>query len=166
MQRLLKVHSLLLVTILLLIIVFCSFLIFEFDEKILFGLIGIIVTFYFGINKTKIEDDKLFKELFRDFNLRYSALNESLHNITSSNKSIEELTFDEKDKIYDYFNLCAEEYYWYKKNRISKDVWNSWKYGMNYWYSKPIIKEMWESEIDNDQKISYYIKAGDDFFKD
>ena len=98
MKRLLKVHRILLVSILIVILVFCLYIILDYDEKILLGSIGIVVTFYFGISKTQMENDRFFKELFRDFNLRYTALNECLYDITNSGKELEELSFKEKDK--------------------------------------------------------------------
>ncbi|MFD1016889.1 hypothetical protein [Winogradskyella rapida] len=167
MKRILKIYYILFTCLIGSSIVIITYLYNSYDEKLLLGLIGIIATFYFGLSKTQMENDRFFKELFRDFNLRYTALNECLYNITNSDKTIEDLSFREKDKIYDYFNLCAEEYYWYKKNRISPTVWKSWKNGMDFWYSKPIIREMWEEEItNNNSRLSYYMESNEDFFKD
>lgn len=166
MKKILKVNWISILSIIAVITVFIVFVYFPFDEKLLLGFIGAIVTFYFGINKTQIENDKFFKELFRDFNLRYTKLNEPLYIITSSKKSAGELTFSERDTIYDYFNLCAEEYYWYKKNRINETVWRSWKNGMEFWISKPIIKDLWDEEMENtNSKASYYMNSNEDFFK-
>ena len=166
MKRTLKVHYILIIAFIAIIVALVSYLYFKYDEKLLLGAIGVITTFYFGITKTQMENDRFFKELFRDFNLRYSELNKSLYDITSSNKPIEKLTFEEKDIIYDYFNLCAEEYYWHKKNRINNSVWQSWKNGMDFWFSKPIVKEMWEEEMSNsNSKASYYMKSNENFFK-
>lgn len=167
MKRFLKAYKISIVAIIIVIIVFWAYLNYKFDEKLLLGIIGAVATLYFGITKTQMENDRFFKELFRDFNLRYTALNECLYNITNSGKELEELSFKEKDKIYDYFNLCAEEYYWYKKNRISPTVWKSWKNGMDFWYSKPIIKEMWKDEMANsNSRESYYMESNENFFKD
>lgn len=167
MKRFFNIYKFSIVAIILVIVAFSTYLCYKYDEKLLLGALGVIVTFYFGITKTQMENDRLFKELFRDFNLRYSELNECLYNITDSDKTIESLSFKEKDKIYDYFNLCAEEYYWFKKNRINKNVWYSWKEGMKYWYSKPLIKEMWMNEVsDSNAKASYYLKPNENFFED
>ncbi|MFD0992381.1 hypothetical protein [Tenacibaculum geojense] len=167
MKRFFNIYKLPIVALILVLVAFSTYLYFEYDDKLFLGSLGVIVTIYFGITKTEMENDKLFKELFRDFNLRYSELNECLYKITESNKTLENLSFKEKDKVYDYFNLCAEEYYWYKKNRINKKVWNSWKEGMKYWYSKPIIKELWKKEMDNSNaKSSYYLELDESFFED
>ena len=69
-------------------------------------------------------------------------------------------------KLNDYFNLCAEEYYWYKKGRIDDTIWKSWQAGMNSWYTnKPVIKEAWEKEYKNFGHQSFYLKKGEQFFK-
>lgn len=71
-----------------------------------------------------------------------------------------------KQKVIDYFNLCAEEYFWFHhKNRIDPIVWKSWHKGMNYWYNNvPCIEQMWQDEIKANGEDSYYIGNGDGFF--
>ncbi len=166
-MKVLKVYFTLLISLLAISIVFVTYLLINYDEKILLGAVGITITFYFGVTKVQIENDRFFKELFRDFNERYSELNKPLYDIAGSIKTKEMLSFEEKDTIYDYFNLCAEEYYWFKKNRISNDVWKSWKSGMDFWYEKPIIKNMWEDELKNSKsRLSYYLKPNENFFTD
>lgn len=55
--------------------------------------------------------------------------------------------------LYDYFNLCAEEYFYYKSGYIDIDVWQSWVEGMKYYASNPEIRRIWLSEL---QSGSYY----------
>lgn len=166
MKRILKVYYTLILSVFLSALAFTFYIICAYNAKVLLGILGVIVTFYLGISKTQMENDKFFKELFRDFNMRYTVLNKPLYDITNSKEEIDHLTFEEKDKIYDYFNLCAEEYYWYKKNRINKAAWKSWKSGMDFWYSKPIIKKMWDDEMMNsNSRTSYYLNSREDFFK-
>ena len=63
-----------------------------------------------------------------------------------------------KFKINDYFNLCAEEYYWYSKKRIDNRIWNSWKKGMDDIYNKSeIIRTQWQEEIKNDGWKDFYL---------
>ncbi|PKQ46075.1 hypothetical protein [Confluentibacter flavum] len=140
-------------------------LIIEIEPSLLLGLLGGVITFFLGLTKIYMEDDRFFKELYLDFNLRYDKLNSKLYKITKNKKSMKELDFKDKNVIYDYFNLCAEEYFWFKKNRIEKAVWNSWKNGMNFWYSKDIIKTMWEEEMKAGSKKSYYMSSNEYFFK-
>lgn len=59
------------------------------------------------------------------------------------------------DPVYDYLNLCSEEYYWYKKNFVDEDVWQCWLSGMQKWYASSFFIE----NIVKDEKkkeASYY----------
>ena len=119
-----------------------------------------------------LSTDNLQKQLFTELNGRYNKLNDLLQFI---------LDFDEEEirryhnsdndalfgaykksfikfKINDYFNLCAEEYYWFSKNRIDDRIWDAWKKGMNDIYdSSSIIREQWKDEIQNDGWKSFYL---------
>lgn len=53
------------------------------------------------------------------------------------------------NSIYDYINLCSEEYYWYKKGLIDEDVWRCWKKGMQDWYRNSFfIEKIVDREIE------------------
>ena len=110
----------------------------------------------------------MMKDLFKEFNERYDKLNHSLHKIEKNCKKLSDLEDSPKlaYKLNDFFNLCAEEYFWYKKGRIDKDIWSAWSDGMNDWYNNvEVIQNAWEAEIKNRGYTSYYIKKKDDFFK-
>jgi len=55
--------------------------------------------------------------------------------------------------LYDYFNLCAEEYLYYKSGYIDSNVWESWTQGMKIFTNDDEIKRLWVHEI---QSGSYY----------
>jgi hypothetical protein len=132
------------------------------------GLIALFVSFYFARTNKKREDDIFQKDLFKEFNRRYDSLNGHLYSIIAKYDSLEskEMRADDKNVLYDFFNLCAEEYYWYKKGRIDKKLWDSWNAGMNYWYSFPVFQQLWEKEISSKNgRVSYYLENGDEFFK-
>ncbi len=120
------------------------------------GIIISIATIYYGHLKYKIEDDKMFKELFDDFNKRYDdKFNDLINEIRDG--YISELTREQKNKIIDYFNLCAEEFLWYKKGRIPFDVWSAWKSGMIANIQIPLVYRIYKLEISNTNiLISYY----------
>ncbi|SCY96157.1 hypothetical protein [Flavobacterium caeni] len=111
----------------------------------------------FGIRQYKIENDKMFKELFQAFNEKYDIkFNNVLNLIVEKyqNDANYQLDNDEKALLVDYINLCAEEYLWYKKGRIDADVWSAWENGMRYYFQlKPISICV---EIEKTQKESYY----------
>ena len=138
---------------------------------IILGVIGYFITAYFAKSSKQIAKDNMMKELFKDFNSRYDKLNNNLVRLDKDKPSLEELKkiadYDEYHQtIIDFFNLCAEEFYWYHhKKRIDPIVWNSWQKGMNYWYNNiPAIQQLWEKEIENDGKVSYYIIDRNEFF--
>jgi len=130
------------------------------------GLFGILITIIFNNFNRKLSKDKMNKELFTEFNARYDKLNDSLNKIVYEYKKIEDIEKNPelKNDLIDYFNLCAEEYYWYKKERIDSLVWEAWSDGMNDWYEHDIIKKAWDKEIEKFGCRSYYIKNKHDFF--
>lgn len=148
------------------------------------GTLSVIVTGGLGVavwfstkkyNKTQISlaSHQLQKELFTEFNQRYDKLNGYLEIITKY-KSLKELEKEKlkkqqflRDKLNDYFNLCAEEYYWYNNGRIDEDLWKSWEVGMNAWYDNhAIIREAWREEYDSFGYQSFYLKKDEQFFNE
>ena len=143
------------------------------NQAAFIGLIGIGITWYFSRLNRKRESDKMLKDLFEEFNERYDLLNNKIYDIVKTSKDnkevseLSELTADQKKTLIDYFNLCAEEYFWFKRKRIDDKIWKSWKAGMDYWYSYDIISQMWHEEVKTrNGKLSYYIDNGDEFFED
>lgn len=130
------------------------------------GSFGLIITLVYNYQSRKLSNDKMNKELFTEFNLRYDKFNDSLNKIVSECETVEELEKDTKLKndLIDYFNLCAEEYFWHKKGRIDPLIWKAWSAGMNDWYKYPVIQAAWEKEIKEFDCRSYYIKDKNEFF--
>jgi len=125
-------------------------------KELFIGIIGSIATLYFGYLKYKIENDKVFIELFKTFNERYnSKINDLINELRRKERDI--LTTDEEVLIIDYFNLCSEEYMWKTKNRIPERVWEAWKAGMLENLEIPLIKELFENEVKSKNgRLSYY----------
>jgi len=115
------------------------------------GIVGTFVSLIYFIQKQRLDELQLFRELFREFNERYNRLNEDLERIIQS--STPEITPGERDLLIDYFNLCGEEYFYYKKGYIDPMVWDAWHNGMKYIVSTPKILEIWNAE---QQTNSYY----------
>jgi hypothetical protein len=118
--------------------------------EILISWTGIVVAFFYFIHKQGLEEVRLFNELFKECNARYDGLNEQLNRIVSENK---ELSVDEKNLLYDYFNLCGEEYIYYRRGYIYPEVWTAWCNGMKYFMKNGYIKKLWEEE---ERLGSYY----------
>jgi len=120
-------------------------------EIVVTALGGIFSSAYF-VQKQKLEELRLFKELFTEFNHRYDQMNEKLNKILQGTQN-EKLTEQEINYLYDYFNLCGEEYLYYKQGYILPEVWESWKNGMRTFSKNNRIRELWEDEL---KENSYY----------
>ena len=148
-------------------------------SSIVLGSAGIIITIIFSLLRHKIEHDRIMKELFVEFNSRYDKLNDNLNLIKEKYDELKKgkddvnqiaITFKSEKELYpkliDYFNLCAEEYYWTGKKRIDDEIWNSWLKGMKYWYNEfPIIEYIWKDEIKGENWKSYYLESNINIFE-
>ncbi|MFZ1809316.1 MAG: hypothetical protein WAU36_18930 [Cyclobacteriaceae bacterium] len=142
----------------------------EIVSTLILGGFGICITLYYSWRSKKLADDQMMKELFTEFNRRYDDLNDDLQIVHDKYPTSDELEKAEnyaylKNKIIDFFNLCAEEYFWHKKGRIDDDIWISWNTGMKFWYKVKSIKDLWQEEIKDRGLISYYITNKKDFFQ-
>lgn len=132
------------------------------------ALAGVVVTVIFQRSAERLSKDRMMKELFTEFNQRYDQLNDHLMFLEKKNLTLLEL--DEnlkcKAKVIDFFNLCAEEFYWYKKGRIDPKVWRAWSSGMNYWVNEvDAIRDLWLRELAANGKTSYYLDENEEFFQ-
>ena len=76
-------------------------------ESLIATTLGTTLGFCYFVQKQKLDELRLFKDLFTDFNRRYDEMNERLEDIRAGNRRIEP---DLRNTLVDYFNLCAEEY--------------------------------------------------------
>ncbi|EPZ49660.1 hypothetical protein M902_0699 [Bacteriovorax sp. BAL6_X] len=128
--------------------------------------------------KYKLDKENAKRELFTQLNERYDELNDHLEELlhiefetqinsqVNNERSLDEvweyLFEDEPCRIppyiaatFDYINLCSEQYYWYKKGFIDKQVWSCWHKGMQDWYKysfflKKVVKR------EKERNSSYY----------
>lgn len=138
--------------ILFLIIITLIYLLEILDIGAFIGLITSIVTFYIGYLQQRLHDDKIFKELFENFNKRYDSYNDLIN--SCSRESSKVLKKKEINKVIDYLNMCAEEYLWYKKGRIPAEVWKAWKKGILFNIKIHQIYKVYSAE--RKQRESYY----------
>ena len=144
--------------IILLLILFAAGLLFFFllrgyNWTAMISIIGGLFSAIYFIQKQELDEAKLFKELFLEFNRRYDYLNEKLNNIIRNKNNAKDLGFDDINTLYDYFNLCGEEYLFYKKGYIYPKVWRSWVRGMKVFYEDERIQKKWLKEFGTE---SYY----------
>ncbi|MBM4339487.1 MAG: hypothetical protein FJ110_08070 [Deltaproteobacteria bacterium] len=122
------------------------------DWKLIITLVGSIISSIYFIEKQKLEQMALFKELFTDFNRRYDGMNERLNQILEEDQE-KPLSKDQIHLLYDYFNLCGEEYLFYKQGLIYPEVWKAWSNGIKIFGKNKRIRDLWQKEAQSD---SYY----------
>jgi hypothetical protein len=93
-----------------------------------------------------LQETRLFTELFQVFNERYDRLNQRLNELASVVDGTA-LSADSQQLLMDYFNLCAEEYLYFRSGYIDEDVWRSWTCGMRVYAQVPAIRQIWEREL-------------------
>ena len=92
------------------------------DNNVKFMIIGVPFTFLFLVQKQKLEETHLFKELFNEFNARYDLMNEDLNLIRTATGAIKTSPPDQEALVlYDYFNLCAEEHHFYSQGLHTRE---------------------------------------------
>jgi hypothetical protein len=79
-------------------------------RELLISTIGGICGFFYFLYPQHLDETKLFKELFVSFNGRYDELKDDL-NAVLFDLSEGVLSSDQRETDFNYFNLCAEEYF-------------------------------------------------------
>lgn len=149
-------------------------------SPLIISIAALYISYRYNFKSRELANDKMMKELFLECNSRYDSLNDTINLVLSMDTDEDINKFFEMDddeiiknktkslilyKINDYFNLCAEEYYWKQKGRIDDAIWLSWQVGMNNIYNdSKIIQEMWQQECMNEGYKSYYINKQNAFF--
>jgi hypothetical protein len=104
----------------------------------------------FYLYRRHAEDARLVKELLKEFNERYDNLGTDLQFAVSRNGNFEKET---ELKFVRYFNLCAEEWLFWKAGYICDPVWRAWENGMKQYSRDPRVVALWQKEQKTD---SYY----------
>lgn len=157
-------------------------------QTIIASIFAAYIAYRFNSSKYKLDKEVAKRELFTKLNERYDKLNDYLEKLVHSEfettmdaefngeRSLdmiwEDLFESEpnlKSKnitaVFDYINLCSEQYYWYRKGFIDENVWQCWKKGMQDWYRHSFfIKKLIERE--KERNASYYNHDFLDIFKD
>jgi hypothetical protein len=124
----------------------------EHRPELSLSAIGVIAGFGYFLYGQHLNETKLFKELFVEFNARYDKLNDGLNRILVG-PNAGELSESERELVFSYFSLCAEEYFFYRAGYIDESVWESWCRGMNVFFGHPRIRDLWDADC---KAGSYY----------
>jgi hypothetical protein len=122
------------------------------DFKLLATVIGTFLSLLYFLQKQRLEETKLFREIFSDCNKRYDVMNDRLNAIVDDRDS-ETLSPEARATLNDYFNLCGEEYLYYTQGYIFPSVWLAWYNGMKFFINNPRINAVWAEEKKSE---SYY----------
>lgn len=122
----------------------------EGDWRVLLTILGGLLSGALIVQKQNLDELRLLHDLFKDFNARYDVYNSKLQRIANTGMSD---PIEDRGLIVDYFNLCAEEYWWFKAGHLPDDVWQSWCRGMLWYLEKKPFADIWTQEVVTD---SYY----------
>lgn len=105
---------------------------------------GVILSLAYFLQKQKLEETRLFREIFKECNERYELMRDALEAISQKDPS----AVDEKERaqVVDYLNLCGEEYLYFKRGYIDPAVWKAWHNGMKHLAAFPSIQLIWNQE--------------------
>lgn len=113
------------------------------------AIIGIAAGFVYFVQKQKLEELVLFDRLFTRFNERYAALHDRLQQaVRAEPGGVVGIAW--RDVFDQYFNLCAEEYLFYRQGRILPEVWRTWCRGMLHYLADPRVRGFWASQEPGD----------------
>lgn len=125
------------------------------DEKrtqVAFTLVGASAVLVHFLYVRHLEETKMFRELFTEFNARYDKLNERLNALVNS-EQLCPLKPQEKNLLFDYFNLCGEEFFFYHSGYIPDKVWDAWRRGIQGFIKYDCIRDLLRTELEGG---SYY----------
>lgn len=105
---------------------------------------GGALSFSYFVQKQKLEELRLFKELFKEFNARYDSLQDRLLPVLCKTEG--DLTSDELFVVNEYFNLCGEEYLYYRLGYIDPAAWIAWENGMRFYMKNSRIAGFWKKD--------------------
>jgi len=108
--------------------------------EVMFAAIGGVWALAFYLQQRHAEDTRFLKELLTDCNARYNELNDRLQTAVWSNSPFEDQA---RLAFIDYFNLCAEEWLFWRKGYIDRVVWDAWEAGMRQYSKDPRVAELW-----------------------
>jgi hypothetical protein len=120
--------------------------------ELLLAVIGAAAAFFHFLYGQHNFNTERFVELFAQFNARFDDLNDDLNRIRDEHADTP-LAPKDMQVLYDYFNLCGEEYLYFKAGFIDGSVWRSWLNGMSHFAAGERIQRVWASELKQD---SYY----------
>ena len=120
------------------------------SSSVLLIVIGGIGALAFYLHRRHAEEARLVKELLKEFNERYDKLGADLQFAIFRRGDFEK---EIELKFVRYFNLCAEEWLFWRAGYIYDPVWRAWQNGMRQYSKDERVMAIWDAEAKTD---SYY----------
>lgn len=120
------------------------------SSSVLLSVVGSFWALSFYLHRRHADDARLVKDLLKDFNERYDKMGTDLQFAMSSRGDFERET---ELRFVRYFNLCAEEWLFWKAGYIYDPVWKAWENGMRQYSGDRRVIALWKKE---EQTESYY----------
>lgn len=89
------------------------------ETQVAIAWVGSVWAITYFLHQHELEKNRFFLELFREFNQRYDRMNDHLQTLRGASAV---LSAEDRALVIDYFNLCAEEYLFYRMGYIPKNV--------------------------------------------
>ena len=120
------------------------------SASVLLSIVGTFWALAFYFHRRHADAARFVKELLTEFNDRYDKLGSDLQFAIWRRGDFE---METELKFIRYFNLCAEEWLFWKAGYIYEEVWRAWENGMKQYGRDPRVIALWKKEEATD---SYY----------
>ena len=115
---------------------------------LLVTVVGLIISIINNRKQVKVFNEQLRLNFFADYTKRYQEIILNLpENINKSHFDYNQLPIDIKNRtlryMRAYFDLCSEEYDLWNAGYIDNRIWNNWKEGIEFAFSKPAYRSAW-----------------------
>jgi len=113
------------------------------------ALIGLIITIWNNRKQLLILNDQLKLNFFSDYTKRYQEIVLNFpENINKNDFDFSKLSEETRNKtlryMRAYFDLCSEEFDLHKAGYIHKRIWDNWKEGIEFAFSKKAFIDAWD----------------------
>ena len=143
------------------LLVFCAVPAKHQSHALLLPIVGGAASFFHFLYSQHNHNTERFIELFRQFNSRYDKQNDKLNELVLQLPREPIFNPERLQTLYDYFNLCAEEYLYFRAGYIDSEVWRSWLKGMAHFAAIPEIRSVWQRELEQGSYYGFSLKLRD-----
>ena len=115
--------------------------------------VGAIAAFFGLLLAQRLKELEFFDRLFVRFTDKFSEVNQTIDAVLGARDKTAALSQEERDHLFEYFNLCGEEYFYFQQGSIPKEVWLTWSVGMKAIFQDARILDLWDSDSG---PVAYY----------